>query len=186
LKIYTRKGDRGETSLYGGSRVRKDSLRVEAYGSVDELNAVIGAALATLGADSGDLGDLLSSIQSELFDVGAELAMPPERAGTELGRRLRTVGSGQVAALERAIDLFDGKLPPLKSFILPSGTVAAAMLHVARTVARRAEREVVALSAAELVNPELLRYLNRLSDLLFVLARTANYLAKVEEQLWKG
>jgi cob(I)alamin adenosyltransferase len=186
VKIYTRTGDQGDTGLYGGSRIRKDALRVEAYGSLDELNAALGAALAVLGQNANAVSELLVGIQSVLFDIGAELATPVEREGTALTRRLHGVVAAQTEALEGAIDVFEAQLPPLKSFILPGGTQAASTLHLARTIARRAERRVVSLNSQEPVNPEILRYLNRLSDLLFVLARTANRLAGVQEREWKS
>ncbi len=186
MKIYTRTGDLGETGLYGGSRVRKDDLRVEAYGSIDELNAALGAAHGLLEHSAADVAGLLAVIQAELFDIGAELATPVEREGTELARRLHKVGVPHVDALERAIDSYEAQLPPLKSFILPGGTQAASALHRARTIARRAERRVVSLSSQQPVSPEILRYLNRLSDLMFVLARTVNRLAGVQEREWKA
>ena len=186
MKIYTRTGDLGDTGLFGVSRIRKDALRVEAYGSLDELNAALGVSQAALEPDASAVADLLVGIQSELFDIGAELATPVERTGTPLARRLRTVRPAQTEALEQAIDAFEVNLPPLKVFILPGGSPAASALHLARTVARRAERRVVSLSAQEPVNPEILRYLNRLSDLLFVLARTANQISGVQEREWKS
>ena len=186
MKIYTRTGDLGDTGLFGGSRVSKADLRVEAYGSLDELNAAIGTAVSLLHTDAQNIVDLLVGIQSELFDLGAELATPPDRAGTALTKRLRFISGEQIEVLERAIDAFESLLPELKSFILPGGSPAAAALHLARTIARRAERRVVSLSLQEPVNPEILRYLNRLSDLLFVLARTANRLSGVEEHRWRG
>jgi len=142
MKIYTRTGDRGDTGLFGGSRVSKADLRVEAYGSLDELNAAVGAALSVLQTDAHNVVDLLIGIQSELFDLGAELATPPERTGTALTKRLRVTSGEQVEALERAIDAFESLLPELQSFILPGGSPAAAALHLARTIARRAERHV--------------------------------------------
>lgn len=176
-KIYTRTGDAGSTGLGAGGRVSKASLRVSAYGAVDEANAFIGqAVLACEGAGEagGGIAALLRSIQHDLFDVGADLCVPVE-PGEEAGSRLRVV-AGQTERLERAIDEHNAALAPLTSFVLPGGSEAAAALHVARTVVRRAEREVVALMEAEGVrtNPETVRYLNRLSDLLFVLGRVAN------------
>ncbi|HEV2972314.1 MAG TPA: cob(I)yrinic acid a,c-diamide adenosyltransferase [Pirellulales bacterium] len=180
MKIYTKTGDNGETGLFGGPRVRKDSPRIEAYGTVDELNALIG--LARSESLPGKIDELLARIQSELFDVGAELATPdPKRHGTSL------VGPAHVAALESAIDRIEALLKPLKQFILPGGTRAAAALHVARTVCRRAERGVVTLSRApdETISPDLIVYLNRLSDLLFVLARAANAAAGQVDVPWE-
>jgi cob(I)alamin adenosyltransferase len=169
-RIYTKTGDGGETSLGDGTRVAKDHPRVAAYGSVDELNAVLGLLLTQAGA-VGE-GELLQSIQNDLFDVGADLCVPP--AGEEApGARLR-VRPEQWARLEAAIDRLNATLTPLRSFVLPGGQPAAAWCHLARTVCRRAERDVVNLARHEKVNPEVIVYLNRLSDLLFVLARVYN------------
>ncbi len=165
-RIYTRGGDRGETSLGDGTRVPKHALRVEAYGTVDEANAALG--VARLQA-AGDLDGMLARIQNDLFDLGADLCRP----GDGGDGRLR-VADAQVVRLEREIDALNAHLQPLTSFVLPGGTPLAAALHVARTVTRRAERLVTALAAAEPINPAALRYLNRLSDHLFVLARHAN------------
>jgi cob(I)alamin adenosyltransferase len=184
VKIYTRGGDTGETSLHGGERVRKDALRVEAYGAVDETNAVIGLALAEL-ADA-DLRELLSEIQRRLFDVGGELATPDVEERARKGKAIPRVGDADVEALERAIDRLELDLPPLRNFILPGGTRAAGALHLARTVCRRAERALVRLAEREAVAPTLLRYLNRLSDFLFVVARAANRRAGVDEPIWQG
>jgi cob(I)alamin adenosyltransferase len=184
MKIYTRTGDAGSTALFGGTRVAKDALRVEAYGTVDELNACLGVALVALTGEMLELRPLLLALQSELFDLGAELATAPERRHERLTARLAPIDAPQVAALEGAIDHYEALLVPLHSFVLPGGVAAAAALHHARTVARRAERCMVSLAAQEPLNPELLRYVNRLSDLLFVLARTANRLAGVEDVPW--
>jgi cob(I)alamin adenosyltransferase len=167
-RIYTRGGDTGETSLGDGSRVPKQSLRVEAYGTVDEANAAIG--LARLYVDAED-DAMLARIQNDLFDLGADLCTPED--GRRAAGALRIV-TAQVARLEREIDAMNAQLRPLDSFILPGGTAAAAHLHLARTVTRRAERLVCALAAAEPVNPEAVKYLNRLSDHLFVLGRRVN------------
>jgi cob(I)alamin adenosyltransferase len=169
-RIYTRTGDSGETALGDGSRVPKDHPRVTAYGSVDELNAVLGLLLANAPAQSE--AELLTTIQNDLFDVGADLcvpAIPDEKAGS----RLR-VSAGQSTRLEQAIDRLNADLSTLTSFVLPRGEPSAAWCHLARTVCRRAERDVVALSHQEAVNPQVVIYLNRLSDLLFVLARVYN------------
>jgi cob(I)alamin adenosyltransferase len=167
-RIYTRGGDKGETSLGDGARVPKQSPRVEAYGTVDEANAAIG--LARLHADTGS-DAMLARIQNDLFDLGADLCTP------EAGRRgaggLRIVAA-QVKRLETEIDAMNAELQPLNSFVLPGGTPAAAYLHLARTMTRRAERLACALAAAEKVNPEAIKYLNRLSDHLFVLGRRLN------------
>ncbi len=168
-RIYTRGGDRGRTSLADGTRVPKHHLRVEAYGTVDEANAVLG--LARLHTP-GEADAMLARIQNDLFDLGADLARPPS-PDEEPGGTLRVVAA-QVVRLEREIDAMNADLAPLDSFVLPGGTPAAAHLHHARTVVRRAERLVVALGEREPVNPEAIRYLNRLSDHLFVLARRLN------------
>jgi cob(I)alamin adenosyltransferase len=166
-RIYTRGGDEGRTSLGDGARVAKHSPRVEAYGTVDEANATIG--LARLHT-TGEADAMLARIQNDLFDLGADLCRPS--ADVEDGR-LRVIDS-QVARLEREIDAMNAELAPLRSFVLPGGTPASAFLHLARTVVRRAERLVVALAENEAVNPAAIRYLNRLSDHLFVLARHLN------------
>ena len=165
--ITTRGGDAGETSLGDGARVRKDALRVEAYGTVDEANAAIGVLRLHTGEDA-EADAMLARIQNDLFDIGADLCVPGEA-----GARLR-VADTQSARLEAELAEMNGQMPALKSFVLPGGTAAAAAAHVARTVTRRAERLVVALAAEEEVNPAVIRYLNRLSDHLFVLARRLN------------
>jgi cob(I)alamin adenosyltransferase len=167
-RIYTRGGDAGETSLGDGARVRKDDLRVEAFGTVDEANAAVG--LARLSTD-GEIDAMLARIQNDLFDLGADLCTPEE--GRRAGGALR-IQASQVARLEQEIDALNAALKPLDSFVLPGGSPAAAYLHLARTVTRRAERLVVALAAREAVNPEAVKYLNRLSDHLFVLSRHLN------------
>ena len=165
--IMTRGGDGGETSLGDGARVRKDALRVEAYGTVDEANAAIGVLRLHAHEDS-EADAMLARIQNDLFDIGADLCVPGEA-----GARLR-VADTQSARLEAELAAMNGQMPALKSFVLPGGTAGAAAAHVARTVTRRAERLVVALAATEEVNPAVIRYLNRLSDHLFVLARRLN------------
>lgn len=179
MKLYTRTGDTGETGLFGGARVSKASLRVSSYGAVDELNAALGIARAQ--GLPGDLDATLARIQADLLTLGAELATVPGKEGN-LGIAL--LDEADVTRLEAAIDASESSLDPLKHFILPGGTLAAAYLHVARTVCRRAEREVVALAAAEPVRNLLVRYLNRVSDLLFSLARRANQLAGVADVPW--
>ena len=183
MKIYTKTGDGGETGLFGGGRIPKDSLRVAAYGEVDELNAALGVARAL---DPPEFADpLLQTIQRDLFTVGAELATPhPDKLHKALSRSGGAIGESDIAALEDAIDGHDARLEPLKNFILPGGTPKAATLHLARTVCRRAERAVVALSRREQISPAILRYLNRLSDLLFVLARAANAHAGRPDLKW--
>ena len=176
-RIYTRGGDKGETSLGDGTRVPKQTLRVEAYGTVEEANAALGVARLHLAAD-GDADAMLGRIQNELFDLGADLCTPEEsaraaRRSNDQGGALRIVAA-QVARLEGEIDRMNVGLRPLDSFILPGGTSAAAYLHLARTIVRRAERLVCALAAEERVNPEAVKYLNRLSDHLFVLGRRLN------------
>jgi cob(I)alamin adenosyltransferase len=178
-RIYTRAGDAGETSLGDGTRVRKTDPRLEAYGDVDELNAVVGFVLAAEPPEP--MRGWLARIQNELFDLGADLAVPPSDDGRE---RLRVTES-QVRWLEERCDEANAELPELRSFVLPGGTEVAARLHLARTVCRRAERRAVALAEREPVTPEALAYLNRLSDLLFILCRTANAVEGVEEPLWK-
>jgi cob(I)alamin adenosyltransferase len=165
--ITTRGGDAGETSLGDGARVRKDALRVDAYGTVDEANAAIGV-LRLHAREDAEADAMLARIQNDLFDIGADLCVPGEA-----GARLR-VADTQSARLEAELAAMNGQMPALKSFVLPGGTAGAAAAHVARTVTRRAERLVVALAAAEEVNPAVIRYLNRLSDHLFVLARRLN------------
>jgi cob(I)alamin adenosyltransferase len=167
-RIYTRGGDAGETSLGDGTRVAKHDLRVEAYGTVDEANAAIG--LARLAAPA-EVDAMLARIQNDLFDLGADLCTPED--GRKAAGALR-IQASQVARLEREIDTRNAALKPLDSFILPGGSACAAHLHLARTVTRRAERLVAALAARETVNPEALKYLNRLSDHLFVLGRHLN------------
>jgi cob(I)alamin adenosyltransferase len=173
-KIYTRTGDDGTTGLGDGSRVPKDSVRVEAYGTVDELNSVIGVLLA-VPALPPDVTACLTEVQHELFDLGGELCIPGHRA----------INAEHVARLERTLDDFNAALPPLKEFILPGGGPAAAACHLARTVARRAERRVWTLARAETVAPEVTQYLNRLSDLLFVLARVLARHERGTEALWR-
>jgi len=175
-RIYTRGGDAGETSLGDGSRVSKSDLRIAAFGTVDELNSWLGVALAR--GLPGEFRPWLERIQNELFDLGADLSVPTD----ERRERLRVTGE-QVERLEELCDQVNAGLEPLRSFVLPGGTEAAASLHVARTICRRAERVAVELSASESVNPLALAYLNRLSDLLFILARAAN--AGGDEPLWK-
>ena len=169
-RIYTKSGDAGETGLGDGTRVPKDAARVEAYGGVDELNAALGL-VAAYCPDCPEAA-FLRDLQNDLFDVGADLCVP-QAEGEQPGKSLR-VTAAQAERLEKAIDRLNEKLEPLRSFILPGGTPAAAWLHLARTVCRRAERAVVTLMRTETVNPQVLIYLNRLSDFLFVLARVAN------------
>ena len=173
-KIYTRTGDDGSTGLGDGTRVPKDGARVEAYGTVDELNSVVGVLLAVPGLPPA-VADCLTEVQHELFDLGGELCIP--------GHQM--IRAEQVMRLEQALDGFNEALPPLREFILPGGGPAAAACHLARTVARRAERRAWTLSRAEPVNPELLKYLNRLSDLLFVVARVLARHERGAEVYWR-
>ena len=173
-RIYTRGGDAGETSLGSGKRVPKYDTRVAAYGTVDETNSVIG--IARLNVDSSsDIDDMLARVQNDLFDLGADLCTPESKSLSikDNNEALRIIES-QVVRLEKEIDELNANLNPLKSFILPGGTAAASYLHLARTVARRAEREMVELATKETINPMALKYINRLSDHLFVLARHLN------------
>jgi cob(I)alamin adenosyltransferase len=186
-KIYTRTGDDGTTALGTGARVPKHSRRIAAYGTVDEVNATIGVARQHLGDPAGthaDLDAILLRIQNDLFDLGADLCAPQEAATTPQRQRLR-VSEVQVRRLEEEIDRMNARLAPLRSFVLPGGSPAAAALHVARTVCRRAEREIVALAdqSGEHVGPQVLKYINRLSDLLFVASRAVNDLGK-GDVLW--
>jgi cob(I)alamin adenosyltransferase len=177
-RIYTRAGDGGQTSLGDGSRVSKLDPRIEAYGTVDELNATLGVAIA--GEGPSEVRSWLERIQNELFDLGADLSVPLD----DSRERLR-VDETQVEWLEQRCDEVNERLEPLKSFVLPGGTELAARLHVARTVCRRAERRALALAQEHDVNPTALAYLNRLSDLLFILARAANDAAGHDEPLWR-
>jgi cob(I)alamin adenosyltransferase len=173
-KIYTRTGDDGTTGLGDGSRTPKDSARVEAYGTVDELNSAIGLLLAVPGVPAA-VTACLTEIQHELFDMGGELCIPGHRVIT----------AEHVAWLEKSLDDFNDALPPLKEFILPGGGPAAAACHLARTIARRAERRVWTLAKSESVDPEVMKYLNRLSDLLFVVARVLARHERGTEVLWR-
>ncbi|MEX2209709.1 MAG: cob(I)yrinic acid a,c-diamide adenosyltransferase [Patescibacteria group bacterium] len=181
-RIYTRTGDKGLTSLYGGQRVPKFKTRVAVFGSLDELNASLGVALS--GITDEDIQKTLLEIQNTLFNIGAEAAEGGTKAKKMIDDALR-VGPMQVAKLERWIDAFEQELEPLNAFILPGGSGPGAQLHLARAVCRRAERRLSALGEEETVNPASLMYLNRLSDLLFVLARAVNHRAGVPEQTWR-
>jgi cob(I)alamin adenosyltransferase len=178
VKIYTRTGDTGETSLYDGTRARKDDARVDAYGEVDELNAWLGLARAT-GLDAALDGELVV-IQRDLFALGAQLADPAGKLAPRVTKAV--IGDEHVVRLEQLIDRLEEHLPPLRRFILAGGTPAGAALHLARTVCRRAERRMVGLTPP--VDPVLVRYINRLSDLLFVLARAVNHRGGVPETEW--
>ncbi len=184
MKIYTKRGDDGGTEVFGGGRVSKHSPRIEAYGTVDELNAHLGAAIGAMDRTrDGDIADTLECAQRRLFEVGADLATPVGDDGSSPASIDRLTGD-QTREAERAIDAFDATLPPLRAFVLPYGPAATSGLHVARAVCRRAERRVVELAENEPTNEHVLAYLNRLSDLLFVLARVVNHRAGVIEPEW--
>ncbi|MEW6701433.1 MAG: cob(I)yrinic acid a,c-diamide adenosyltransferase [Bacteroidota bacterium] len=181
MKIYTKTGDKGETSLFGGRRVWKNDLRIQAYGTVDELNSILGVAITEIKNE--ELKEVIGGIQHELFTVGSDLATPFERENKNFV--IPRVDSNFVQRLEKFIDKFDSQLPVLKNFILPGGLKGAALLHYSRTICRRAEREVVALSKTDEINQEIEVYLNRLSDLLFVLSRFENFSSKHPDVEWK-
>lgn len=184
MRIYTRAGDTGDTGLYGGQRVRKDDVRVETYGTVDEANALLGIAIADLGGGE-ELREIVTGLQNDLFVVGGDLATPLDR-DTPDKTAVPRMTAFHVEQLEAQIDRLEPGLPPLRNFILPGGSLIAANLHLARAVVRRAERRLVTLMDVEpdSVNPETLRYLNRLADLLFVLARATNRRAGVPDVPW--
>ncbi len=179
MKIYTKTGDGGDTALFGGQRLPKDALRIEAYGTVDELNAHLG--LIVRYCDSPDLKSRLLRVQGELFQVGADLATPLDAKTSYITR----LAAEPIARLEAEIDEWDELLPPLTSFILPGGSQPGAELHIARTICRRAERRAVSLARAEDVNENVIIYLNRLSDWLFVLARLVNHRQNAPEAPWR-
>lgn len=178
MKIYTRTGDSGETSLFSGGRVPKHHLRVEAYGTVDELNSVLGLVRAL--NPHADTDAWLNRVQHQLFNLGADLATPDDARSSHVVR----VTQAEVAWLEQTIDSMTAALPPLRHFILPGGTPAAAQIHIARTVCRRAERLTAHLAEQERISPQVLPYLNRLSDFLFTLARWENMHAGISEEKW--
>ena len=180
MKIYTKFGDSGETALYGGTRVGKDTPRIEAIGTVDELNAYIGYAQTLI--EDPDLSDLMARIQNHLFAVGADLATPAIHIKSSEIR----ISADFTTVMETVIDSLSEELPPLTNFILPGGCAAGAILHIARGVCRRSERRVVRLARETEVNPEIIRSLNRLSDLLFVLARIVNFRANAPEPIWES
>jgi cob(I)alamin adenosyltransferase len=187
VKIYTRTGDRGETALFGGGRVRKDHARVEAYGDVDELNAFLGHAAAALqGEATAALVDRIRVLQEDLFAIGAHLATPPPEEGGRASAHLPELPTVRIAEMEAWIDAADEELEPLENFVLPGGTEAASRLHLARTVCRRAERRALALSGSARVPEGVIAYLNRLSDLLFTLARLVNRREGSPDVPWRG
>jgi cob(I)alamin adenosyltransferase len=178
--MYTRTGDKGETGLFSGERVSKDSLRVEAYGTIDELSSWIGYTKTIV--EDREFDALLERVQQDLFVVGTELATRPKKSETQKPE----VTGAMVKRLEEEIDRLDAELPSLSMFIVPSGTRAATALHVARAVARRAERRTISVTREEKLNPEVVPYLNRLSSLLFVLARVVNKRSGIEEKVWSS
>ena len=181
MKIYTKTGDKGETSLFGGRRVWKDNLRIRAYGTVDELNAILGVAISELM--NKELIDVIKNLQNDLFTIGSDLASPQDKENKNFV--IPRVDTNLIMQLEVLIDKYDSQLPELKNFILPGGLKGSAILHHARTVCRRAEREVVSLSKMDMINHEIEVYLNRLSDLLFVLARFENFSNNSEDIVWQ-
>jgi cob(I)alamin adenosyltransferase len=178
MKIYTKTGDKGNTSLFGGKRTSKDSLRIEAYGTVDELHSALGIARAL--NPQLELDEIISHLQNDLFVLGADLATPLKTRSAHLQR----IQDDHISALEHTIDRLDARLQPLSTFVLPGGSQIASQLHLARTICRRAERFVVRLSRKEKIGPLCIVYLNRLSDLLFVMARFANYNDGRQETPW--
>jgi len=182
MKIYTRTGDLGETGLFGGKRVSKSHRRVSAYGTVDELNAALGMAVSVLG--DGEISSNVGLVQQDLFGLGASLATPSAEDGS-VRAKASLLPLHRIEVMEGWIDGATRETEELKNFILPGGTAGAAALHLARTICRRAEREVVRLGVEEAVDPGIVRYLNRLSDLLFALARLENHRAGVADVLWK-
>jgi len=184
MKLYTRSGDDGSTGLFGGGRVSKDHPRIEAYGTVDELNATIGLAAAACRGDrsyEGRLLEIFAPIQSRLFDIGADLATPED---SKASAKVTRIDESFVAEIETWIDEIDGLNPPIRTFIMPGGSELAARLHLARTVCRRAERLMIRLAHAEPVSTGAIRWINRLSDLLFAMARQANHVAGVADVPW--
>ena len=180
MRIYTRTGDKGETGLYGNTRLDKDSQRIKTIGDIDELNAFLGYAHSLIS--DADIANLLNRMQSELFDLGADLAVLEAHHQAESLR----ISNDLVLEQERMIDCFQQELPPITHFILPGGLASASVLHLARTVCRRAERSVVSLKKSNSINPGILQYLNRMSDLLFVLARVVNHRAGEPEIHWNS
>lgn len=180
MSVYTKFGDKGKTSLYGGKTVSKASLRVNTYGTLDELNSFLGVVLS--GLKNKEVKEELIKVQNDLFEIGASLASPATNKQEDLGKYLKQ----RVLVFEKEIDVLTKKLPELENFILPGGGISGSSLHYARTLARRAERIVVELSEKEKLNKEILVYLNRLSDLIFMFARDINYKEKQKETIWNG
>jgi cob(I)alamin adenosyltransferase len=189
MKIYTKTGDKGETGLIGGKRISKGDPRIVAYGSVDELNSNIGIAISSLAAKNRDLFldliNIMTCIQSELFIVGSDLADPRYPAGNQNHYKTPRTEENMVSALEDAIDKFETELEPITFFILPGGSIEASLLHITRTIARRAEIAVTLLSKDQIINPIVLVYLNRLSDFLFVAARLINKRLGIKDIAWR-
>lgn len=181
MKIYTKGGDKGETGLFGGERVPKNSSRIEAYGTIDELNSFIG--LAVTEVKSPEVKELLTLIQNQLFTVGSDLATPLTEKTEKYN--IPRVDESFIKNAEEQIDKFDAQLKPLENFILPGGTKSAAILNICRTICRRAERRTVALKASEIINENIIIFLNRLSDLLFVLSRFENMISGIPDVIWK-
>lgn len=183
VKLYTRTGDDGTTGLFGGGRVGKDHPRIEAYGTVDELNACLGLAASAVPSEApwNRYREVLTSIQSRLFDIGADLATPE---GSPVRERLSGVGGAQIEELEHWIDEFSAAAPEIRNFILPGGSELASRLHLARTVCRRAERLIVAFGHGEPIGDEIVKFINRTSDLLFAMARAANHRSGVDDVPW--
>jgi cob(I)alamin adenosyltransferase len=177
VKVYTRTGDKGETGLFSSTRVSKDSPRIHAYGNIDELNSVIGLIRAF--SKDEEINSCLEELQRDLFTAGADLASPSNE-----NHEVSRVGADMILELEKSIDKFEGEVPSLKSFILPSGGEAGSLLHFARAVSRRTERSIVVLSKTEKINEHLVPYFNRMSDLLFVMARVANHRERQSEEEW--
>lgn len=180
MKIYTKGGDKGETGLFGGKRIPKDSLRIEAYGTIDELNSFIG--LAIYNVKNEEIKTLLKKIQNQLFDVGADLASPDDDKAEK--HNIERTPSRFYLEMENSIDYFDSQLDELNNFILPGGSKSSALLHICRTITRRLERKVVALSKNEQVGENIIIYLNRLSDLFFVLSRIENKVSNIPDTIW--
>lgn len=181
MKIYTKTGDNGTTGLFGGERVQKDSLRIEAYGTIDELNSFIG--LSILEVTSEEVKDLLIKIQNQLFIAGSDLATPNTDVNNKYN--IPRITSDYYIEIENQIDYFDSKLLPLKNFILPGGSKGAALLHICRTVCRRAERQIVTLKNTVNIGENILIFMNRISDLLFILARYENLLSNINDTKWQ-
>lgn len=179
MKIYTKTGDKGETGLYGGKRVSKSDQRIEAYGTIDELNAFIGLLLDSI--DEPEIKKTLNEVQDRLFTIGSALASDPEKINSLLKPDLT---AKDILILETKIDEYSNNLPPLKHFILPSGNVLISTCHVARTICRRAERNVIALHKVQMVDELIIQYLNRLSDYLFILSRQIAKILRIEEKMW--